>query len=84
MDPFRQPPAIQCVSCRRGGLEAAEVMMSADGWMCEPCHKQWDKAEQDKQPRPWLEREKRRLSLEDLPEATLEDLRQSKRSRAIR
>jgi hypothetical protein len=58
--------------------------MSGDGWLCGPCHKEWDRQEQKKQPRPWFHREKRRLSLDNLPEVGAEDLRRARKRGALK
>jgi hypothetical protein len=75
---------IVCVRCQRGGLAESEVSMSGDGWLCDACFKAWNREEEKKQPKPWLFAGKKRLDVDDLPVASEDDFKKSKRTRALK
>ena len=73
-----------CVRCGKTDLGNDEVSMSEDGWLCDPCFKAWDRAVAAKAPKPWLESEKMKLSLDALPEMDEARFAAHKRMRALR
>jgi hypothetical protein len=73
-----------CVRCGKTGLGNDEISMSEDGWLCDPCFKAWDRAVAAKAPKPWLESEKIKLSLDALPEMDEAGFVAAKRMRALR
>ena len=66
---------VPCEHCRLD-IDRANALMSADGWLCAPCGKIWERGEEHEQPRPWFHRDK--LPLDELPSLSVEGWERAK------